>query len=180
MLAAMAGEAAGDVVNDFESWAKLSARLRGRDEAEADALLRRLGVLDVWDNADATWAKTLASEMIEMRMARVRRYAEIVAEELRERARERASAGGDFRQRVIYGSPDPARPPRSVKQIGGTPFSSEPSDRESTRRMRPVDAQRLADETAPTASLPAHPDPDEPSRPAARPRQEPTSGGDES
>ena len=156
MLTAMAGESAGDVVNDFESWARLSARLHGRDEAYADALLKRLGVASVWDIADATWAKTLASEMIDMRMARVRRYAEIVAEEIRGRALERPSPEGDFRQRVIYGSPEPARPPRSVKQVGGIPFTSDPVERESTRRMRPVDARHLADETAPTESLLAH------------------------
>ena len=159
MLAVMAGEAAGDLVNDFESWARLAARLQGRDEAQADALLQRLGVASVWDNADATWAKTLANEMIEMRLSRVRRYAEIVAEELAEREREQAAAPeGDFRQRVIYGSPDPARPPRSVKQIGGMPFTSEPSERESTRRLRPVDAQHLGEQRASTDAMPAHPD----------------------
>lgn len=178
MLAMMAGEAAGDVVNDFESWARLSARLQGRDDDQAEALLHQLGVASVWENADATWAKTLASELTEMRMTRVRRYAEIVAEELASRARERvATPDGDFRQRVIYGSPDPARPPRSVKQVGGMPFTSEPSERESTRRMRPVDARQIAAETAPTASMPAHVDPTGGSAPHAPP--DPPFGSDD-
>lgn len=68
-----------DVVNDFEAWAKVSSMLIHKDEAAQATLLARLDLADVWQNANAAWAKALADDIVDMRLDRAQRYAEICA-----------------------------------------------------------------------------------------------------
>lgn len=68
-----------DVVNDFEAWATISSRLFGKTQDEQRNLLTELGLTEVWKNANLAWAKALASDIVDMRLDRPRRYAEICA-----------------------------------------------------------------------------------------------------
>lgn len=68
-----------DVVNDFEAWATISSRLFGKTEEEQQDLLGELGLTEVWRNANLAWAKALASDIVDMRLHRAQRYAEICA-----------------------------------------------------------------------------------------------------
>ncbi len=69
-----------DVVNDFEAWARVSAELADRGEDERPQFLHALGLSAVWRNANAAWGRAIASDIVEMRMDRAQRYAEICAE----------------------------------------------------------------------------------------------------
>ncbi len=68
-----------DVVNDFEAWATISARLYGKSEGERRQLLAELQLTEVWDNANLAWARALADDIVDMRLHRPQRYAEICA-----------------------------------------------------------------------------------------------------
>ena len=125
---------APDVVNDFEAWARVSAELHGRDEAEGDLLLQRQGLAGVLENGHASWSKALAGDMVELSLRRVLRYAEILAEELEGRDLQ-GGAEADFRHQALYGrvrTPTPS----PIKKVGGTPFTTDAADRAPTTRMR--------------------------------------------
>jgi acyl-CoA reductase-like NAD-dependent aldehyde dehydrogenase len=145
-----------DVVNDFDAWAQVSVQIHGRDEARRSQRLTELGVAEVWPNADATWRKTLVSEIAEMRLDRSERFAELLAEELRDRTLTGDGAAVDFRHRALYGD-RPTNSSREVKQVGGTPFNDF-DDREPTRRMQAVDAAKVAKAAGDTDSGPADAD----------------------
>lgn len=68
-----------DVVNDFEAWATVSARLIHKNAAQRELLLARLGLTLVWKNANDAWSNALAHDIVDMRLQRAQRYAEICA-----------------------------------------------------------------------------------------------------
>jgi hypothetical protein len=68
-----------DVVNDFEAWATVSAKLIGKTDEEGRELLARMDLTLVWKNANDAWAKALAGDIVDMRLHRAQRYAEICA-----------------------------------------------------------------------------------------------------
>lgn len=132
------GEDGPDVVNDFDTWANVSARLTERSDEEHARILGELGIAEVWDNADAAWSKALAGEILDMRFDRVQQYGAICARELAARSREDdVTTQRDFRHRATFGDrEDEPSSTRQVRQIGGTPFSDDPLDREPTRKLR--------------------------------------------
>jgi len=129
------GSASDDVVNDFEAWATVSAQLYDRTEDEAQQILEGLGIAEVWDNADAGWAKAVAGDISELRLERVERLGATYARELQRRP----PLSSDFRHQATYGQAQQSKP--AAKQIGGVPFSSDPDDREPTKKMRVKDVE---------------------------------------
>jgi hypothetical protein len=125
-----------DVVNDFDAWASVSAELHGLSEQEAQRLLAGLGVSEVWETADAAWSKAMSIDIADMRLDRIHAYAAVCA-----RARVLGQATEDFRHRALYGQQHDVEPSRRAMQKGGTPFSSDPEDRQATRRMHAEELQ---------------------------------------
>jgi hypothetical protein len=107
-----------DVVNNFEAWAAVSARLFDVSEDEHLAILQELGIAAVWDNADAGWAKAVVADIGDMHLDRIEHLGGAYACQLAKR---------DSATRV--------------NQIGGTPFSSDPLDRAPTKKMRVKDLE---------------------------------------
>jgi hypothetical protein len=68
-----------DVVNDFEAWATVSSRLFGKSVTAQKELLTELRVDEVWRYANLAWARAIAADIVEMRLDRAQRYAEICA-----------------------------------------------------------------------------------------------------
>jgi len=71
-----------DVVNEFEAWAAVSAKLIGKSDDERQRLLAEWELTRVWHNANDAWARALASDIVDMRLERPQRYAEICAQVL--------------------------------------------------------------------------------------------------
>jgi hypothetical protein len=123
-----------DVVNDFEAWAKVSAQLHGLGDAHCELVLTELGILELWNNADAAWSRALSADMNDMKLDRAKRYGVIFARELELRR----VAGGrgsvpDFRHTAVFGTPDASRD-GPARQVGGTPFG-DPDERAPTKKM---------------------------------------------
>jgi hypothetical protein len=129
------GVATPDVVNDFEAWAIVCARLHGMGDAEHRAVVGALGVAEQWRNAEANWAGAIVADIAELRLKRVEILARAYARELAAR-RAAPSSTPDFRHRATFGARD-SRPRPS--QIGGTPFSSDPLDHVATHRLHKDD-----------------------------------------
>ncbi len=71
------------LMNDFNSWARISARMLRRPVADRVILLRDRGLVDDWSEADAHWYDVLVEDIEAGRLERVEVYAELCAEALR-------------------------------------------------------------------------------------------------
>ena len=76
-----------DVEASFEAWATVSARLLGRTEVQAAAVVAELGLGERWPRAEAKWTARLARDMSNGVLGLVERYAEACARELATRRR---------------------------------------------------------------------------------------------
>jgi hypothetical protein len=133
-----------DVVNDFEAWAAVSTCLQGLRDDQSEQLIDQLGIADVWDTADAAWSKALAEELLDMKLDRITRYAEICARSLGARRRgngpelhtDADSVSGERRRR--RGDDDRA-PTRKIRRAD-VHAALEEADRDgleaATRRLR--------------------------------------------
>ncbi len=117
---------APDVVNDFEAWATVSSRLVSKSDDARAELLAELGVAEVWRNANLAWTRAIASDILEMRLDRARRYAEICARVLdRDTALDLASSlsddlGLDTTHRIRIGVPSTPPSDRFAAAVGGS------------------------------------------------------------
>ncbi|MSP25540.1 MAG: hypothetical protein EXR75_10320 [Myxococcales bacterium] len=80
-----------DVANDFETWAQVAARLRGRSASEREQLLHELGLTQAWGGVHEAWSHALNEDITERRMDRPNRYVEICAAEQHARSSEKVA-----------------------------------------------------------------------------------------
>lgn len=71
--------------DDFERWARLSARMLRRGPAACARLVQEEGVGDQWQEADAHWYGVMTAEVSAGRLDRVQRYRTICDEVLGDR-----------------------------------------------------------------------------------------------
>ncbi len=83
------GEQAGDVENDFEAWARLSARLMDLPAEQRDTVLEDLELVDDWVRIDEHWSELMTQELRSGDPSKVCRHGELCAEELERREAER-------------------------------------------------------------------------------------------
>ncbi len=155
-----------DVVNDFDAWAAVSAKLLQRTPAEVEHLLGSLGVAGAWPAANDQWSRTLAHDLMKNQMERPRRYAEKCHQEL-----ERRKSGVTPSDRMEITEMNSLGPPRTsyqdFRQLASTPalregapeskeLLGETMDRAPTARMQ---ARHMSAMIAPgvTTSAPAQP-----------------------
>ncbi len=74
-----------DVVNDFETWARVSARLLKRKPKERKQILAELELEFIWPDANERWSAVLAQEVVDERDRRTKQYGAICAEEMKRR-----------------------------------------------------------------------------------------------
>ncbi len=78
-----------DVASNFDDWAQVAARLRERSANERNAILIALGLHDSWAAHNEAWAERLNVDIEAGRMELPTRYAQICAEELARRRKQR-------------------------------------------------------------------------------------------
>jgi hypothetical protein len=71
-----------ELMDDFDSWARISAQMLRRPVADRANLLQDRGVVDDWPEADAHWYEVLVEDIEAGRLERVKVYAELCAEAL--------------------------------------------------------------------------------------------------
>ncbi len=97
-----------DVLDDFNAWAIVSARLRKRTARQVVAVLAELGLAEIWPRADAHWRAELVEDLAVGDMERAFRYSSVCAADLAERPpdeppAEPESSPSDFRHDALYG-----------------------------------------------------------------------------
>ncbi|MSP25915.1 MAG: hypothetical protein EXR75_12295 [Myxococcales bacterium] len=80
------------VLDDFDGWAAVSAKLAGRTAQEAEFLLAQFGLGQSWPAADAHWSRELGNDLLALKLERATRYAERCARELERRRAGRAES----------------------------------------------------------------------------------------
>ncbi len=124
-----------DVERDFEAWAAVSARLRKRGRERQNAILRQLGIAEVWPAANEAWTKVLSEDMAADRLQRVNRYGQICAEEIKRRRAASAPAPPSTGLPPATAQPPPSINERTAASTSAAssspPASSQPSFIES-------------------------------------------------
>ncbi len=105
-----------DVLNDFDAWAVVSARIAGRTEQEVAFLLSELGVAHAWVDAEARWSRVLGRELSLGELEHATRYTVRCASEFeRRRAGARKSARPEVtrvaEEQAPHGSHEDTLPP---------------------------------------------------------------------
>ncbi len=105
-----------DVVNDFDVWAMVSARLLKRSAQEKQTILEQLLLDRAWDEANDHWLEVLAQDLVADRKDRIHRYHQLCSEELEKRPETLVSRTGDetqqdedFRTELLHRIPQAVR-----------------------------------------------------------------------
>jgi len=143
------------MLNDFDAWARISARLRSRTEAQRRAILTEHDAVESWQQVDAHWRSVLINDIATGDMERAFRYSDACSTDLAGRSSEppivvsqAPSAAGAIAAPCSAESPPAARPPAIVEPKPAVPdFRHDalyrPADPSSTDAAPPDDRPLL-------------------------------------
>ncbi len=143
--------AAPDAENNFETWAKLAARVRLLDAGAREQLLASLGLSERWEAIHEHWSNVLTSEIVSGQLERASYYKALCVAEMAGEASSGVSEGS-FRDELKV---KPVAPPRpGQRKTGSMDFRSALSPRPVGRPARKQEVT-LVDESErkPTRAL---------------------------
>jgi hypothetical protein len=124
-----------DIVNDFDAWAAVSAKLLGRSKGDTEHLLLSLGVAATWPTAEAFWSRTIARDLMTHQLERIRRYADKCAQELERRRKGRSNERMEITEIASAGAIGQAY--ADFRALGATPRAAA-AESVTTARTAPV------------------------------------------